>query len=246
MKLLHLYKLKICGNGDCKIIESDINKTNGTLDGNHWKLERLRKYEGPDEFILTVDAWYSYEFGEGVISKLAGVNLMYSDGITSQTDTMFISNDTGNVTMPYIYLNGKYDTITNMGLVGTHGWGEGLSVVTVLPLATDVMDKNSNQMHIGHVVAPNAFVHNMNGDINGCIVSKSLDVNNRESHMWLYSGHRIKSNSYNHLNQVILFNQETHKVKIQETMIHQITHNQEMLQIHNLDKMKIMIIMEIQ
>ena len=183
------------GTGDCKITEFDLNKTNSTLDGNHWKLERLKKYEGPDEFILTVDAGYSYEFGEGVISKLTGVNLMYSDGITSQTDTMFISNDTGSVSMPYIYLNGQFDAITNMGLVGSHEWGEGLSVVTVLPRATEAIDKDSNQVHIGHVVAPNADVHNMNGDINGCIVSKSLDVSNGESHMWPYSGYRIKRNS---------------------------------------------------
>lgn len=185
------------GTGDYKITTNDLNcipNPNNEMQREHWKLSRIIE-NGQSKVILTVDAGYSYEFDEGVISELAGVNLMYSGGITSQTDTMLISNDTGSVSMPYIYLNGQFDAITKMGLVGSHEWGEGLSVVTVLPRATEAIDKDSNQVHIGHVVAPNAYVHNMNGDINGCIVSKSLDVSNGESHMWPYSGYRIRNNS---------------------------------------------------
>ena len=159
-----------------------------------WEITNTQTPESP-KLVLKVNAGKSFIFDEGVVSELTQLNLMYPNGVKSETDTMFISNDTGSITMPYIYLNGQYDAINKMGLVGTHEWGEGLSIVTVLPNAKDVKDKDSNQVHIGHVVAPNAYVHNMNGDINGCIVSKSLDVGNGESHMWPYKGHRIQNNN---------------------------------------------------
>lgn len=181
--------------GNLHITMSDIEQIDTCINREHWKLERIKKYERPDEFKLTVDAGYSYEFDEGVISELTELDIMYPSEIDSQTDTMFISNDSGSISMPYIYLNGEYDAINKMGLSSTHEWGEGLSIVTVLPHATEVIDKDSAQVHIGHVVAPNAFVHNMNGDINGCIVSKSLDVNNGESHMWPYKGNKIKASA---------------------------------------------------
>ncbi len=166
----------------------------GSLNELGWEITNTQTPESP-KLVLKVNAGKSFIFDEGVVSELTQLNLMYPNGVKSETDTMFISNDTGSITMPYIYLNGQYDAINKMGLVGTHEWGEGLSIVTVLPNAKDVKDKDSNQVHIGHVVAPNAYVHNMNGDINGCIVSKSLDVGNGESHMWPYKGHRIQNNN---------------------------------------------------
>ena len=153
--------------------------------GNGWKLTNDGNNVNP-KLRLVVKAGQSFNFASGVISELTRIDIMYDGEVNARKDTLFISNDGGSITLPYVYINGDANTIINMGV--NHEWGDGFSITTILPNAIDVKDKDANQVHVGHVVAPKAFVHNMNGDINGCIIASSLDVANGESHMWPYMG----------------------------------------------------------
>ena len=77
----------------------------------------------------------------------------------------------------------------------TGEWGDEMSAVYVLPYATEVTPSSKSQKHIGHIVAPNAFIHDMNGDVNGCFIAKSLNLTGSESHMFPYHGQKIKNNN---------------------------------------------------
>ena len=47
-----------------------------------------------------------------------------------------------------------------------------MSAVYVLSYATEVTPSLKSQKHIGHIVAPKAYIHDMNGDVNGCFIAK--------------------------------------------------------------------------
>lgn len=135
---------------------------------------------------LKLKRGYSYQFENDVLKNIARIDLMDSD--SEDKDTLFIANDQGPTTIPYIYLNGNFDAMTGE-------WGDEMSAVYVLPYATEVTPSSKSQKHIGHIVAPNAFIHDMNGDVNGCFIAKSLNLTGSESHMFPYHGQKIKNNN---------------------------------------------------
>lgn len=135
---------------------------------------------------LKLKRGYSYQFENDVLKNIARIDLMVSD--SEDKDTLFIANDQGPTTIPYIYLNGNFDAMTGE-------WGDEMSAVYVLPYATEVTPSSKSQKHIGHIVAPNAFIHDMNGDVNGCFIAKSLNLTGSESHMFPYHGQKIKNNN---------------------------------------------------
>lgn len=192
------------GTGDYKITLADFNSISNPNDevGNeHWKLSRINE-DGQSKVILMVDAGYSYEFEDGILGSINRVEAKYVsetetiDGISNQ-EIMLISKDSGRIQIPYVrtLINGKDVAIAN-----TSEWGDGTSFVYMLPNATEVTT-NILQQHIGHIVAPDAYLHEMGGNINGCFVVNKLQVLSNsnggasESHMFPYHGHRIKSNS---------------------------------------------------
>lgn len=81
----------------------------------------------------------------------------------------------------------------------------GLPLVLVYPSATEVTDEDSRDKGIifGHVVAPNAYVHN-GEDYNGCIIAKSANFG-AEGHMWPYNGKRLS------IHKTDTFNIQAHK-----------------------------------
>ena len=70
-----------------------------------------------------------------------------------------------------------------------------MSAVYVLSYATEVTPSLKSQKHIGHIVAPKAYIHDMNGDVNGCFIAKSSNLTGSESHMFPYHGQKIKNNN---------------------------------------------------
>lgn len=151
-----------------------------SFETNYWEMTN----EG-STIALKLKSGYSYKFENDVLKNIARIDLMDSD--SESKDTLFIADDQESTTIPYIYLNGNYNEMSGE-------WGDGMSVVYILPYASEVTPFLNSQKHIGHIVAPNAFVHNMNGDINGCFIAKSLDLTGSESHMFPYHGQKIKNN----------------------------------------------------
>ena len=152
-----------------------------SIETNYWEMTN----EG-STIALKLKSGYSYQFENDVLKNIARIDLMDSD--SEDKDTLFIANDQGPTTIPYIYLNGKFDAMTGE-------WGDEMSAVYVLPYATEVTPSSKSQKHIGHIVAPNAFIHDMNGDVNGCFIAKSLNLTGSESHMFPYHGQKIKNNN---------------------------------------------------
>ncbi|MDO5812215.1 MAG: choice-of-anchor A family protein [Bacillota bacterium] len=192
------------GAGDYKITLDDldhVSNTNTTFEGEHWSLARINECE-KSKVILTVDAQYSYEFEDGVLNSIDRVITNYTanketmDDISHQ-EVMLISNDRGSIKIPYVrtLINGNEKVIEN-----TSEWGDGTSFVYMLPNATEVTT-NISQQHIGHIVAPNAYLHEMNGNVNGCFVVNKLQILTNvnggasESHMFPYHGQRIKNDT---------------------------------------------------
>ena len=152
-----------------------------SIETNYWEMTN----EG-SSIALKLKRGYSYQFENDVLKNIARIDLMVSD--SEDKDTLFIANDQGPTTIPYIYLNGNFDAMTGE-------WGDEMSAVYVLPYATEVTPSSKSQKHIGHIVAPNAFIHDMNGDVNGCFIAKSLNLTGSESHMFPYHGQKIKNNN---------------------------------------------------
>lgn len=152
-----------------------------SIETNYWEMTN----EG-STIALKLKRGYSYQFENDVLKNIARIDLMVSD--SEDKDTLFIANDQGPTTIPYIYLNGNFDAMTGE-------WGDEMSAVYVLPYATEVTPSSKSQKHIGHIVAPNAFIHDMNGDVNGCFIAKSLNLTGSESHMFPYHGQKIKNNN---------------------------------------------------
>lgn len=152
-----------------------------SIETNYWEMTN----EG-STIALKLKSGYSYQFENDVLKNIARIDLMDSD--SEDKDTLFIANDQGPTTIPYVYLNGKFDAMTGE-------WGDEMSAVYVLPYATEVTPSSKSQKHIGHIVAPNAFIHDMNGDVNGCFIAKSLNLTGSESHMFPYHGQKIKNNN---------------------------------------------------
>lgn len=171
---------------------------NTTFEGEHWQLSRINEC-GTSKVILTIDGQYSYEFDDGVLNEIDRVITNYTanretmDDI-SQQEVMLISKDKGSIKIPYVktLINGIEKNIEN-----TSEWGDGTSFVYMLPNATEVTT-NISQQHIGHIVAPKAYLHEMGGNVKGCFVVNKLQIltNNNggasESHMFPYRGQRIK------------------------------------------------------
>lgn len=134
---------------------------------------------------LKLKSGYSYKFENDVLKNIARIDLMNSDA--KSNDTLFIADDEGSTTIPYIYLNGNYNEMSGE-------WGDAMSAVYILPYASEVKPFSKSQKHIGHIVAPNAYVHDMNGDVNGCFIVNTLDLTGSESHMFPYHGQKIKNN----------------------------------------------------
>lgn len=151
-----------------------------SFETNSWEMTN----EG-STIALKLKSGYSYKFENDVLKNIARIDLMDND--FESKDTLFIADDQGSTTIPYIYLNGNYNEMSGE-------WGDGMSAVYILPYASEVTPFSNSQKHIGHIVAPNAFVHNMNGDVNGCFIAKSLDLTGSESHMFPYHGQKIKNN----------------------------------------------------
>ena len=157
------------GTGDYKSILADLNQVsnvNTTFEGEHWKLSRINEC-GTSKVILTIDGQYSYEFDDGVLNEIDCVITNYTanretmDDI-SQQEVMLISKDKGSIKIPYVktLINGIEKNIEN-----TSEWGDGTSFVYMLPNATEITT-NISQQHIGHIVAPNAYLHEMGGNVN--------------------------------------------------------------------------------
>lgn len=189
------------GTGDYKSILADLNQVsnvNTTFEGEHWKLSRINEC-GTSKVILTIDGQYSYEFDDGVLNEIDRVITNYTanretmDDI-SQQEVMLISKDKGSIKIPYVktLINGIEKNIEN-----TSEWGDGTSFVYMLPNATEITT-NISQQHIGHIVAPNAYLHEMGGNVNGCFVVNKLQILTNsnggasESHMFPYRGQRNK------------------------------------------------------
>lgn len=189
------------GTGDYKSILADLNQVsnvNTTFEGEHWKLSRINEC-GTSKVILTIDGQYSYEFDDGVLNEIDCVITNYTanretmDDI-SQQEVMLISKDKGSIKIPYVktLINGIEKNIEN-----TSEWGDGTSFVYMLPNATEITT-NISQQHIGHIVAPNAYLHEMGGNVNGCFVVNKLQILTNsnggasESHMFPYRGQRNK------------------------------------------------------
>lgn len=147
---------------------------------NYWEMTK----EG-STIALKLKSGYSYKFENDVLKNIARIDLMNSDA--KSNDTLFIADDEGSTTIPYIYLNGNYNEMSGE-------WGDAMSAVYILPYASEVKPFSKSQKHIGHIVAPNAYVHDMNGDVNGCFIVKTLDLTGSESHMFPYHGQKIKNN----------------------------------------------------
>ena len=161
-----------------------MNPWNGKVNSfetNYWEMTK----EG-STIAMKLKSGYSYQFENDVLKNIARIDLMDSD--SENKDTLFIANDQGSTTIPYIYLNGDFNAMTGE-------WGDEMSAVYVLPYATEVTPSLKSQKHIGHIVAPNAYVHDMNGDVNGCFIAKSLNLTGSESHMFPYHGQKIKNNN---------------------------------------------------
>ena len=176
--------------GNVKITTTDITNasmlkpwqgTVGNLSETHYELS---KENDNDLYVLKLENGYSYQFDNSVLNKIVRIDLMNVGSESQNKDTLLIANDSGKLQLPYIYLNGKHDTMSGE-------WGKGLSAVFMLKNATEVVSKNAAQKHIGHIIAPLAYVHNMNGDVNGSIVANQLDIPNSESHMWTYTGQSL-------------------------------------------------------
>lgn len=147
---------------------------------NYWEMTK----EG-STIALKLKSGYSYKFENDVLKNIARIDLMNSDA--KSNDTLFIADDEGSTTIPYIYLNGNYNEMSGE-------WGDAMSAVYILPYASEVKPFSKSQKHIGHIVAPNAYVHDMNGDVNGCFIVNTLDLTGSESHMFPYHGQKIKNN----------------------------------------------------
>ena len=160
-----------------------LNPWNGKVNSfetNYWEMTN----EG-STIALKLKSGYSYKFENDVLKNIARIDLMDSDA--KSNDTLFIADDEGSTTIPYIYLNGNYKEMSGE-------WGDAMSAVYILPYASEVKPFSKSQKHIGHIVAPNAYVHDMNGDVNGCFIVKTLDLTGSESHMFPYHGQKIKNN----------------------------------------------------
>ena len=152
-----------------------------SLETNYWEMIN----EG-SSIALKLKSGYSYKFENDVLKNIARIDLMDSD--SKNDDTLLIADDQDSTTIPYIYLNGNPDEMSGE-------WGDGMSAVYILPYASEVKPFSKSQKHIGHIVAPNAYVHDMNGDVNGCFIAKTLDLTGSESHMFPYHGQKIKNNT---------------------------------------------------
>ncbi len=161
-----------------------MNPWNGKVNSfetNYWEMTN----EG-STIALKLKSGYSYQFENDVLKNIARIDLMDSD--FENKDTLFIADDQGATTIPYIYLNGGFNAMTGE-------WGDEMSAVYVLSYATEVTPSLKSQKHIGHIVAPKAYIHDMNGDVNGCFIAKSLNLTGSESHMFPYHGQKIKNNN---------------------------------------------------
>ena len=161
-----------------------LNPWNGKVNSfetNYWEMTN----EG-STIALKLKSGYSYQFENDVLKNIARIDLMDSD--FENKDTLFIADDQGATTIPYIYLNGGFNAMTGE-------WGDEMSAVYVLSYATEVTPSLKSQKHIGHIVAPKAYIHDMNGDVNGCFIAKSLNLTGSESHMFPYHGQKIKNNN---------------------------------------------------
>ena len=135
---------------------------------------------------LKLKSGYSYQFENDVLKNIARIDLMDSD--SENKDALFIADDQDSTTIPYIYLNGNRDEMSGE-------WGDRMSAVYILPYAREITLSLKNQKHIGHIVAPKVYIYDMNGDVNGCFIAKSLNLTGSESHMFLYHGQKIKNNN---------------------------------------------------
>lgn len=107
-----------------------------------------------------------------------------------------------------------------------------MSAVYVLSYATEVTPSLKSQKHIGHIVAPKAYIHDMNGDVNGCFIAKSLNLTGSESHMFPYHGQKIKNNNTTPepTGDNTQYGNETQEKTIQEQGLYQQILNQVMIQ----------------
>lgn len=161
-----------------------LNPWNGKVNSfetNYWEMTN----EG-STIALKLKSGYSYQFGNDVLKNIARIDLMDSD--SENKDALFIADDQDSTTIPYIYLNGNRDEMSGE-------WGDRMSAVYILPYAREITPSLKNQKHIGHIVAPKVYIYDMNGDVNGCFIAKSLNLTGSESHMFPYHGPKIKNNN---------------------------------------------------
>lgn len=161
-----------------------MNPWNGKVNSfetNYWEMTN----EG-STIALKLKSGYSYQFENDVLKNIARIDLMDSD--SENKDALFIADDQDSTTIPYIYLNGNRDEMSGE-------WGDGMSAVYILPYAREITPSLKNQKHIGHIVAPKVYIYDMNGDVNGCFIAKSLNLTGSESHMFPYHGPKIKNNN---------------------------------------------------
>lgn len=157
------------------------NEKVNSFETNYWEMTNECS-----TIALKLKSGYSYQFENDVLKNIARIDLMDSD--FENKDTLFIADDQGATTIPYIYLNGDFNAMTGE-------WGDEMSTVYVLSYATEVTPSLKSQKHIGHIVAPKAYIHDMNGDVNGCFIAKSSNLTGSESHMFPYHGQKIKNNN---------------------------------------------------
>lgn len=161
-----------------------MNPWNGKVNSfetNYWEMTN----EG-STIALKLKSGYSYQFENDVLKNIARIDLMDSD--SENKDALFIADGQDSTTIPYIYLNGNRDEMSGE-------WGDEMSAVYILSYAREITPSLKNQKHIGHIVAPKVYIHDMNGDVNGYFIAKSLNLTGSESHMFPYHGPKIKNNN---------------------------------------------------
>ena len=106
---------------------------------------------------------------------------------TTSTDSVIYDDSDGTI---YLRANAE-----KLGSAGSEYNPNGVGIAYLFPNAKKIVVSNWNQL-MGHIVAPNAEVV-FEGPMNyaGCIVCKSLNAYDSESHMWPYNGSKIRPTS---------------------------------------------------
>lgn len=81
------------------------NEKVNSFETNYWEMTNECS-----TIALKLKSGYSYQFENDVLKNIARIDLM--DSASENKDTLFIADDQGATTIPYIYLNGYFNAMT--------------------------------------------------------------------------------------------------------------------------------------